>query len=616
MYLFSFPKILTKEESIKMSKNQLKIKKYTAADALRIPFKATPVLISIRILFKILDAIGPTVFIALSTANFVDTAISILNGTAERGAIYLPLTLLLLAMLLNRTLDSILDIVVARIKFALERKLVPAFLDARAQLSYKHIENSSSWELVERVTDKPIEAFQSGLRAYGLLIYCITAMASIIGLIVTQVWWAMPIILAFSVPLFYIALRAGKKNYEAEVDTRKYTRRHEYYRDILTGREPVEERTLFAYGSDVTRRYLVQYETARKHRFWVHFKQYATIKVAGISMTFVAILVALTLIGPVIAGQLSPGMFMGIVAAVFGIVNNLSWVLGDAVETIAKSREYMKDLTSFVNLSRTEGAKDLPEIKPITFKTLEFRNVRFKYPTGETYILDGLSFKLENGKHYSFVGTNGAGKTTIIKLLTGLYDEYEGEILINNKELRTYPAAVLKAMFSVVYQDFARYQVSMADNISLGNAAQAPDAVKIKEAAHIAELDETIKDLKNGIDTPLGKIMENGVDLSGGQWQKIAIARSLISPAPIKILDEPTAALDPIAESRIYQEFEGLMRGKTTIFISHRLGSTKLADEILVIEDGSIKERGSHDELMNKNGQYSQMFEAQRKWYE
>jgi len=339
-------------------------------------------------------------------------------------------------------------------------------------------------------------------------------------------------------------------------------------------------------------------------------------KVAGLSMTLIAILVALTLINPVITGQISPGMFMGIVAAVFGIVNTLSWLLGSSVEAISKSREYLKDLTSFLKLSRTNGAKDLPDEEPPIFKTLEFRNVSFKYPTGDDSILDGLSFKLENGKHYAFVGTNGAGKTTIIKLLTGLYDEYDGEILINGKELRTYHAAALKSLFSVVYQDFARYQVSMADNIALGDAACMIDEKKIKEMAHIVELDETIADLKNGVNTSLGKIMEDGVDLSGGQWQKVAIARSLISRAPIKILDEPTAALDPIAESRIYQEFEGLMKGKTTIFISHRLGSTKLADEILVIDEGSIVERGSHDDLMRKNGQYTEMFEAQRKWYE
>jgi ATP-binding cassette subfamily B protein len=156
----------------------------------------------------------------------------------------------------------------------------------------------------------------------------------------------------------------------------------------------------------------------------------------------------------------------------------------------------------------------------------------------------------------------------------------------------------------------------MAHNIALGDAAHDISSQQIYSITAKVGLTDAIAELAEGIDTPLGKILADGVDISGGQWQKVAIARSLLSRAPIKVLDEPTAALDPIAESRIYQEFEELMKGKTTILISHRLGATKLADEILVIDKGGIAERGSHTELIKKNGVYAQMFAAQRKWYE
>lgn len=171
-------------------------------------------------------------------------------------------------------------------------------------------------------------------------------------------------------------------------------------------------------------------------------------------------------------------------------------------------------------------------------------------------------------------------------------------------------------MFSVVYQDFARYEISLGDNITLGNTSEDISMEAIHKITNKLALTDTINNLENGLSTLLGKIHKDGSELSGGQWQKVAIARSLISPAPMKILDEPTAALDPIAESRIYEEFEELMKDKTTIFISHRLGSTKLADEILVIDGGEVIERGTHNELINMNGRYDKMFESQRRWYE
>jgi len=594
----------------------LQKRKYKGIDALRIPFKAAPFFVVVQLSIAFVHALLFTVVLALSTAWFVDTAIDIFAQEAAANAIYLPFAVLLAAIGFGSIIGNLPRIFEARIKFALERKLTPAFLDIRAGFNYKHIENAESWELIERVAKEPIKNIQEAVRAYGMLIRCIVSIAAILGLIITQVWWAVIVIAAFSVPLIGIALWAGKKSYDAEVETRKYNRRHEYYTEVLTSREAVEERTLFGYGENVNDRFLEQWETARKIEFWVDVKMWIAMKSSGIAMAAISVLVALTLINPVISDDLSPGMFMGVVAAVFGLVNMLGWNMQDATEKIAKSKEYMKDLTAFMELSQAEGAKDLPDDEPPAFESLEFKNVRFKYPTSENYTLDGLSLKLEKGKHYAVVGANGAGKTTTTKLLTGLYDEYEGEILLNGKELRTFEASAVKSMFSVVYQDFARYQISMAQNIAIGDAARDIAEENIKRVASKIELNETIADLKDGINTPLGKIIEGGADLSGGQWQKIAIARSLISRAPIKILDEPTAALDPIAESRVYGEFEELMRGKTTIFISHRLGSTKLADEILVIKDGAIAENGSHNELMKLGGIYAEMFEAQRKWYE
>lgn len=596
---------------------KLEKRKYKEIDVLRLSFKAAPFSLVLQMVLIVVDAIVSTSVMAYATAFFVDTAIRVFEGGAVAQTIYLPLGTLLAVAGIVSVSGSFSQIMEAKIKFALERNFIPAILDVQARLAYKYIEDADSWELIERVGDEMTETFLDGIRAYEAVISSLVAIVSILGLIMTQVWWAALVITMFSVPLFWISLWAGKKNYAAKVQTRKYERRYSYYSDeVLTNREAVEERTLFGYVDDVTQRYYEDFEIARKIQLRVLLKTRIAMKSTSILLVLITLATAFTFINPVIAGDVSPGMFMGIIAALFGMVETLGWQLQDAAKNISESKGYMDDLTAFVDLDCAEGATDLPDEESIVFESLEFINVRFKYPKAEEYILDGLSFKLERGRHYAFVGVNGVGKSTIIKLLTRLYDEYDGEILINGKELRTYSASAIKALFSVVYQDFARYQISMVDNIGLGDAARNIDKQKISYIASKVGLNDTINKLADGIKTPLGKIHKEGLDISGGQWQKVAIARSLLSRAPIKILDEPTSALDPIAENQIYQEFEGLMKGKTTIFISHRLGSTKLADEILVIDKGSVVERGSHSELIKAKGLYAEMFEAQREWYE
>ncbi len=306
-------------------------------------------------------------------------------------------------------------------------------------------------------------------------------------------------------------------------------------------------------------------------------------------------------------------MFISLVTATLSLVQMMSWHLSQVTNGLAKHTEYLRDLTRFCALSETKGALDLPAAS-VSFGTIQFQNVSFRYPGTENDILHHFNLTLEPGRHYAIVGINGAGKTTLTKLLTGLYDSFEGEILIDGHSIREFSQAQLKAIFGVVYQDFAKYYIKAADNIALGNVL-CYDEAKIREAAQFIGLDSVIGELPQGYDTYLGKIHEGAVDISGGQWQRFAIARALYNPAHIRILDEPTAALDPVAESEIYRMFGQISAGKSTIFITHRLGAARLADEIIVIDGGRVAEQGSHEELIAAGGIYAEMFEAQRSWY-
>ncbi|MBE5979989.1 MAG: ABC transporter ATP-binding protein [Paenibacillaceae bacterium] len=587
-------------------------KNYRSFDALKLALAASPVCMVSDILLSVTQSIMQTGALALVTADFVDTASAILKGARPRNDIYLPLVLLLVTLGVTTIIGALIQLVSSRIRLNLKRRLIPSVVKIYAALDYRHIENNTSWELISRVSRDPVNSIMEGVEAYIQFLKIIISLASVLILIVTRVWWAAIIILIFSAPMFWLSVRAGRKVYQAGREAEKFNRRTEYLGEVLTGRDNVDERTLFGYSDEINGKWQNQYEAGRKLQLKVTARMFLFIKGSSLLLVLISLLVALTLIGPVLTGQMTAGWFMGIISAVFGMIQKLGFQMSRSLENISRVGEYMKDLTAFAAMSQTKDALTEPDSEPMVFESLEFRNVCFQYPGSERLVLDGMSFKMEAGSHYAFVGKNGAGKTTITKLLTGLFPQYQGEILINGKELREYSACAVKALFSVVYQDFARYYIRLKDNIALGDLHRKGNEM---QAAHLAGLDETVNSLNHGLDTQLGKIMADGQDLSGGQWQRVAIARSLNSRAPVKILDEPTSALDPISESLLYRDFEKLMRGKTTVFVSHRLGSTKLADEILVIDSGRIIERGTHDELMAANGSYAGMFEAQRGWY-
>ena len=228
-------------------------------------------------------------------------------------------------------------------------------------------------------------------------------------------------------------------------------------------------------------------------------------------------------------------------------------------------------------------------------------------------VLKDMCFRIEKGHHYAFVGRNGCGKSTIVKLILRLYEPDSGEILLNGEKIETFSREQIWKLFGVLFQDYAKYPVSVADNIAPG--ADAGQRAKIAKAAEPSDLDNVLEKLPQGMDTVLGKITEDGVDVSGGEWQRIAMARLYYQDAELKILDEPTAAIDPVREQQIYQKFLKLYQDTTTIMITHRLGATSLCDWIIAIEDGKAMEQGSHEDLMAKNGIYCEMYETQRRWY-
>ena len=591
----------------------LKVKNYGAFDIVRIPFAYSTVNAAIIAVLKISAGIVP-ILNMMAEAEFINATIDVFNHKGSYRSIILSITFVVLCTAYSWLSPHIAAIDEARLENSLRENFKVSLVEKVASLKYNYIENQDSWDLISRVCKNPekqcTDAFSQLLDMTALVLNVL----GVLYVLLTQVWWTAVLIVLVSVPLFIIALKAGKASYQANRKAEKYYRRVSYLSEVLNGREAVEERALFQYSSRVNDKYRSQYEKFRKVRFRVNLKWFAKAKLSGIIAAFLSSAIIVILVFPVRSGNLTIGLFISIVSNVIALIQSLSWQLPKYVDGLAKNKEYLVDLTNLIKLQGKEEYLDKPCKTPVSVKSLEFKNVSFKYPGTDRFILKGINFKIEEGKHYAFVGTNGAGKTTITKLITGLYEDFTGEILINNLSIKEYSQSQLKSMFSVVYQDFARYYISLKENVGLGDV-NGCSYDRINEALDIIDLKEAAEHLPNGLNSNLGKINEDGVDLSGGQWQRTAMARAIVSPASLRILDEPTAALDPISESHMYERFEKISRGRTTIFISHRLGSTKIADEIFVIGDGRIIEKGSFDELMKLKGTYARMFESQRSWY-
>ena len=283
---------------------------------------------------------------------------------------------------------------------------------------------------------------------------------------------------------------------------------------------------------------------------------------------------------------------------------------------VAGQALYLEDLFSFFEIEPEIVPTANPRPFPVPIKEgFAFENVGFRYPGAERWAVRGLTFKLHAGETLALVGENGAGKTTLVKLLARLYDPDEGRIMLDGHDLREYDLFTMRANIGVIFQDFVRYHFTAADNIAVGRIEARNDRARIVAAAERSLADEVVRKLPSGYDQVIGKRFRTGIDLSGGEWQKIAIARAYMRDAQLLILDEPTAALDARSEFEVFKRFKELSEGKTAVLISHRFSSVRMADRIVVLMDGAVEAMGTHAELLAQGGRYAELFELQAAGY-
>lgn len=313
--------------------------------------------------------------------------------------------------------------------------------------------------------------------------------------------------------------------------------------------------------------------------------------------------------------RISLGTFTFTVGAIAGANSHLQTIFS-LFSNIADQSLFLQDLIRFFreksSMGSTTSPVDFP--RPIQYG-MEFENVTFRYPGNDKPIINNLSLRIDRGQRIAIVGENGEGKTTMIKLMTRLYDPEEGRILLDGRDLKEYDVEALRKEMGIVFQDFVRYDLSVRENIAAGDISRLNDDEGLWKACQRSNAFDLVDTFPARLDQMLGRRFDGGVDLSGGQWQRIALARAFLRDAQIVILDEPTAALDPLAESEVFDKFAELTKDRMAIFISHRLSTVRMADRILLLCQGRIAEDGTHEQLLQAEGQYAKLFEIQASSY-
>ena len=477
-------------------------------------------------------------------------------------------------------------------------------------------------EFYERLENANREA---GMRPIGILSSTFDAISKAISLIsyvivlmtAPDMWWAALIMILVSVPTAVVSFSYRRKNYMYMRYRSKDRRQMNYYSDIMVNKDIVKEIRMFDLGDRFTdgfdNVFNGYYKGIRKLIVRENVWQIAVTVISSVVNCVFFAMIAYQ----VFTGRIQIGDYSLYTGALTSIASNVASLISVSA-SVYEGTLFVDNLIAFMKVEPTivPSVDEPRRIDHGGAHTIEFKNVSFRYPGTERDVLKNIDLTIRPGETAVLVGLNGAGKTTFIKLLTRLYDPTEGEIFLDGRDLREYDVKDLYSMFGIIFQDFGKYAFNVSENIEFGDIHREHNEKDVIRAAVDADAEDFINKLPDGYDTPLMRYFEpNGIELSIGQWQKLAIARAFYSTSDILILDEPTASLDPIAEQEIFNQFDKLREDKTTIFVSHRLSSATVATKIIVLEYGRLIEEGTHRELMEKKGRYFELFSTQASRY-
>lgn len=484
------------------------------------------------------------------------------------------------------------------------------------EADYQNVENPSGQLLAQKAKNAAYSSNSGTEQIFGQLAGAFSAVFGLLtysAIVFDVIPWAIPVLLAAGIADFFAGLHFSKWQYANRGRWAEYDRRLDYLNHKAGDYRMAKDVRLFHLTSWLETMYG---DFFRSRVYWYRREENRRLSVNWAGLAFAACRDGVVY-GMLIHGLYARGMEASSFIFYFGIITQYSvWVFELMNHFVAlKGSSYAaEDIRQFLEMPDTfnhaEGA-------PVPWETcsIEFEHVDFRYPEAKENTLDDLNFTIRRGEKAAIVGANGAGKTTLVKLLCGLYAPTRGRILVDGRDIREYNIEEYYSLFSAVFQDIYLMPTTIARNVALREESGI-DRERLRRALKLADLEEKVESLEERENTLLLKgVQEKGIELSGGEKQKLALARALYKNGKVVVLDEPTAALDPIAESEIYEKYAEMTSGRTAVFISHRLASTRFCDTILVLEEGKIVERGNHERLMELGGKYADMYEIQSRYY-
>jgi ATP-binding cassette, subfamily B, bacterial len=503
-----------------------------------------------------------------------------------------------------------------KIEQKLDYKLEKQISNKAASVPLYYYDNTEFHHHHDRVMGNSGERMMSPIRAVLDIGQNVITLISFFVFLI-QVHW----LLAFTstlmaIPVLVVQGKYGNKQFRLLRYQTPSIREAHYLSALLNDRESAKEIRLFNLKNHLLDRWSRLFIENNKKIFDLSKRRELAHLGLQLFTAIIYVFNAFFLIRLLKTTTLKIGDFVGVMQAVQGTQNTIT-DLSIKVANIFNEFLYIQDLFSFLefedpSMKIARGEKDFPSSMG---QGIEFKNVSFTYPHSKRDVLSNVSFIIRPGEKIAIVGENGSGKTTLVKCLMGLYPVSRGGIFFDSVSIKDIKQEELFKNLTVIFQDFMKYNMSVKDNITISLQEDAKNELKMIDVAKQTGVDSFVSRYERRYETILGKILFEGEDLSGGQWQKIALARALFKNGQIFVLDEPTAALDPKAELEVFKQFEVLSKQKTTIYISHRMASARIADRILVMKNGELVEMGHHDELMGNDSEYARLFNMQAKWY-